>query len=380
MRSIFGSTARKLFLSMLEGLQGGSLEVLLPGRTLTFGDVRSELRAQLRVHRERFFSRALLGGDTAIGEAYMDADWSTPDLVSLMRLAVRNLAQLEKSNSFFSSLSRFADRLRHLLRTNTVEGSRRNIHAHYDLSNEFFKLFLDQRMVYSCAWYETAGDSLETAQVQKLDRICRKLELHPHDRVLEIGTGWGAFALHAARNFGCQVTTTTISQQQYVHARALFDTANAGHNIEPLLKDYRNLSGSFDKIVSIEMFEAVGFEHYDEFFLACDKLLKPDGSMLLQTITMNEKRFPKYMKQSDWIQKYIFPGAQLASLRGILDSLARATQLSLFHAEDMGTHYARTLNAWRERFLVRAVEVKAQVLGDHPKAAIDDHLKTGHRK
>jgi len=380
MRSIFGSTARKLFLSMLEGLQGGSLEVLLPGRTLTFGDVRSELRAQLRVHRERFFSRALLGGDTAIGEAYMDADWSTPDLVSLMRLAVRNLAQLEKSNSFFSSLSRFADRLRHLLRTNTVEGSRRNIHAHYDLSNEFFKLFLDQRMVYSCAWYETAGDSLETAQVQKLDRICRKLELHPHDRVLEIGTGWGAFALHAARNFGCQVTTTTISQQQYVHARALFDAANAGHNIEPLLKDYRNLSGSFDKIVSIEMFEAVGFEHYDEFFLACDKLLKPDGSMLLQTITMNEKRFPKYMKQSDWIQKYIFPGAQLASLRGILDSLARATQLSLFHAEDMGTHYARTLNAWRERFLVRAVEVKAQVLGDHPKAAIDDHLKTGHRK
>ena len=163
MREIFGSTARKLFLSMLEGLQGGSLEVLLPGRTLTFGDVRSELRAQLRVHRERFFSRALLGGDTAIGEAYMDADWSTPDLVSLMRLAVRNLAQLEKSNSFFSSLSRFADRLRHLLRTNTVEGSRRNIHAHYDLSNEFFKLFLDQRMVYSCAWYETAGDLLETA-------------------------------------------------------------------------------------------------------------------------------------------------------------------------------------------------------------------------
>ena len=358
MRSIFGSTARKLFLSMLEGLQGGSLEVLLPGRTLTFGDVRSELRAQLRVHRERFFSRALLGGDTAIGEAYMDADWSTPDLVSLMRLAVRNLAQLEKSNSFFSSLSRFADRLRHLLRTNTVEGSRRNIHAHYDLSNEFFKLFLDQRMVYSCAWYETAGDSLETAQVQKLDRICRKLELHPHDRVLEIGTGWGAFALHAARNFGCQVTTTTISQQQYVHARALFDAANAGHNIEPLLKDYRNLSGSFDKIVSIEMFEAVGFEHYDEFFLACDKLLKPDGSMLLQTITMNEKRFPKYMKQSDWIQKYIFPGAQLASLRGILDSLARATRLSLFHAEDMGAHYARTLGAWRERFFDTLAQVR----------------------
>jgi cyclopropane-fatty-acyl-phospholipid synthase len=359
MREIFGSTAKKLFLSMLERLQGGSLELVLPDRTLIFGDVQPELSAQLLVYRERFFARALLGGDTAIGEAYMDGDWSTPDLVSLMRLAVRNLAQLEKSNTFFSSLSRFTDRLRQLLRKNTLEGSRRNIHAHYDLSNEFFQLFLDQSMVYSCAWYETPVDSLETAQFQKLDRICRKLELKPQDRVLEIGTGWGAFALHAARNYGCQVTTTTISQQQYVHARALFDAADRDRRIELLLKDYRELSGSFDKIVSIEMFEAVGFEHYDEFFGACDRLLKPDGSMLLQTITMNEQGFAQYLKQSDWIQKYIFPGAQLASLRGVLDSIARATRLSLFHAEDMGAHYASTLAAWRESFLNSIAEVKA---------------------
>ena len=214
-------------------------------------------------------------------------------------------------------------------------------------------------MVYSCAWYETAEDSLETAQFQKLDRICRKLELQPKDRVLEIGTGWGAFALHAARNYGCQVTTTTISQQQHEYARVLFDAADKDRRIELLLKDYRDLSGSFDKIVSIEMFEAVGFEHYDEFFRACDRLLKPDGSMLLQTITMNEQRFSQYLKQSDWIQKYIFPGAQLASLRGVLDSLAHATRLSLFHAEDMGAHYARTLAAWRERFLARIAGVKA---------------------
>jgi cyclopropane-fatty-acyl-phospholipid synthase len=359
MKEIFGSTAKKLFLSMLEGLQGDSLELVLPDRTLTFGDVRSELSAQLLVHRERFFARALLGGDTAIGEAYMDGDWSTPDLVSLMRLAVRNLSQLERSSTFFSVLSRFADRLRQRMRTNTVKGSRRNIHAHYDLSNEFFRLFLDQSMVYSCAWYETPEDSLETAQFQKLDRICRKLDLQPQDRVLEIGTGWGAFALHAARNYGCQVTTTTISQQQYVHARAVFDAADRDRRIELLRKDYRELSGSFDKIVSIEMFEAVGFEHYDEFFRACDRLLKPDGSMLLQTITMNEQRFARYLKQSDWIQKYIFPGAQLASLRGVLDSLARATRLSLFHAEDMGAHYARTLAAWRERLLDSIGGVKA---------------------
>jgi len=359
MKEIFGSPAKRLFLSMLERLQGGALELVLPDRTFSFGDVRSELSAQLVVHRERFFARALLGGDTAIGEAYMDGDWSTPDLVTLMQLAVRNLAQLEKSSTFFSSFSHFADRLRHRLRANTVEGSRRNIHAHYDLSNEFFRLFLDESMVYSCAWYETAEDSLETAQFQKLDRICRKMELQPKDSVLEIGTGWGAFALHAARNYGCQVTTTTISQQQHEYARVLFDAADKDRRIELLLKDYRDLSGSFDKIVSIEMFEAVGFEHYDDFFRVCDRLLKPDGSLLLQTISMNEQRFLQYVKQSDWIQKYIFPGAQLASLRGVLESLARATRLSLFHAEDMGVHYARTLAAWRERFLARIAEVKA---------------------
>jgi len=358
MKSILTSAAKKLFLSTLEGLHGGSLELVLPDRTLTFGDAQAELPTQLVVHRERFFARALLGGDTGIGEAYMDGDWSTPDLVSLMRLAVRNLAQLEGSNTLFSLLSRFTDRLRQSLRANTVEGSRRNIHAHYDLSNDFFNLFLDQSMVYSCAWYETALDSLDTAQFQKLDRICRKLELKPGDRVLEIGTGWGAFALHAARIYGCQVTTTTISQQQYEYARKLFDAADTGCRIEILLKDYRDLTGSFDKIVSIEMFEAVGFEHYDEFFCVCDRLLKPNGSMLLQTITMNEQRFAQYLKQSDWIQKYIFPGAQLASLRGILDSLARATRLSLFHAEDMGAHYARTLGAWRERFFDTLAQVR----------------------
>lgn len=351
MKSIFRSIARNLFLSLLEGLQGGSLELLLPDRTLTFGDVRSELRAHLVVHRERFFARALMGGETAFGEAYMDGDWSTPDLVSLMRLAVRNLTQLEKSNTIFSSFSRFADRLRYRLRANTVEGSRRNIHEHYDLSNEFFRLFLDQRMVYSCAWYETPTDSLDAAQFQKLDRICRKLDLQPQDNVLEIGTGWGGFALHAVRNYGCRVTTTTISQQQFEYARALFDGADTGRGVELLLKDYRELSGRFDKIVSIEMFEAVGYDYYDEFFRACNRLLKPGGTMLLQTITMNEARFPSYRRETDWIQKHIFPGSELASIQGIIASLKRVTDLSLSHSEEIGLHYVYTLRAWREQFL-----------------------------
>jgi cyclopropane-fatty-acyl-phospholipid synthase len=342
--------AKRMLMRMLEGIQGSELELVSEGRTHRFGDAGSNLRARLVVHNERFFVRALKGGDTGMGESYMDGDWSSPDLVALVRLAVRNSAALERSNGFFASLNLFLNNVRHRLRKNTIAGSRRNIKAHYDLSNDFFRLFLDRRMLYSCGWYETPQDSLETAQFQKIDRICRKLQLQPGDHVLEIGTGWGGFALHAAREYGCRVTTTTISQQQYDYAKQLFKSAGMDGQIQLLLEDYRLLTGQYDKIVSIEMFEAIGFGHYDDYFAACNRLLKPDGSMLLQTITMNEQRFPAYVRQSDWIQKYIFPGAQLASVRGILDSLASVTSLSMFHCEDMGTHYARTLAAWRERF------------------------------
>ena len=346
---------KKLFLRMLEGLKDGSLELRCRDAAYRFGDPHGELRATLEVHDERFFARAVLGGDIAFGESYMDGDWSSPDLVTLVRLAVRNLARLEKTNALFSGLSRLADTLRHRRKANTIEGSRRNIHAHYDLSNDFFRLFLDRSMMYSCAWYENEDDSLETAQCRKLDRICRKLELGPGDHVLEIGTGWGSFALHAARNYGCRVTTTTISREQHDYARGRFH----GEWIELLFEDYRNLRGRYDKIVSIEMFEAVGFDYYDRFFGACDRLLEPYGAMLLQTITMNDRTFPAYRRRSDWIQKYIFPGSELASLTGIQQSLARATRLAPFHLEDMGQHYARTLAAWRERFWAAEAEVRA---------------------
>ncbi len=345
---------KKLFLKMLEGLRGGSLELVFGGETLRFGDPAADLQARLEVHDERFFGRAVLGGDVALGESYMDGDWSSPDLVTLVRLAVRNLQQLESSNAALSVFNRLADTLRHRRRPNTIDGSRKNIGAHYDLSNDFFRLFLDRSMMYSCAWYESEDDSLETAQRQKLDRICRKLELAPGDRVLEIGTGWGSFALHAARNCGCTVTTTTISREQHDYARERFRC----ERIELLLEDYRNLRGRYDKIVSIEMFEAVGLEFYDDFFGACDRLLEPHGSMLVQTITMNDRTFPAYRRRSDWIQKYIFPGSELASLKGILESLARATKLLPFHLEDMGLHYARTLAAWRERFHAATPEVR----------------------
>src|SRR5262249_30250652 len=245
---------KKLFLKMLEGLRGGSLELRCGGEVHQFGDPAGELHARLDVHQERFFSGAVLGGDVALGESYMDGEWSSPDLMTLVRLGVRNLQRLESANAALSIFSRLADTFRHRRRANTIDGSRRNVHAHYDLSNEFFRLFLDRSMMYSCAWYESDDDSLEVAQQQKLDRICRKLDLGPNDHVLEIGTGWGSFALHAARNYGCSVTTTTISREQHDFARERF----RGERIELLFEDYRNLRGRYDKIVSIEMFEAVG--------------------------------------------------------------------------------------------------------------------------
>jgi cyclopropane-fatty-acyl-phospholipid synthase len=342
--------AKSAFLKSLESLRGGSLELLWNGRTWKFGQPDSPLKAVLVVHRDRFFQRALFGGDVAIGEAWMDGDWSSPDLVSVVRLAVRNLGRMDGQNRLLNAFSRGLEALRHRMRGNSVAGSRRNIRAHYDLSNDFFRLFLDRGMMYSCACYDSEDDSLEEAQFQKLDRICRKLRLAPEDHVLEIGTGWGGFAEHAVRHYGCRVTTTTISERQYQHARRRFGSIAGGDRIELLREDYRNLRGRYDKIVSIEMFEAVGLPYYDEFFRTCDRLLRPDGSMLLQSITINEQTFPAYRRRADFIQKHIFPGSELASVSEVLRSLARVTSLSLYHAEDIGTHYARTLAEWRKRF------------------------------
>ncbi len=359
MSTLLTSFAKPIFLRSLERLRGGSLELIANGRTWEFGEPGAPLRATVVVHNDRFFHRALFGGDMGFGESWMDGDWSSPGLVSVIRLAVRNLVRLEADNRLLSACSRGFDTLRHRMRRNSIAGSRRNIQAHYDLSNAFFRLFLDRSMMYSCACYEAEDASLEAAQFHKLDTICRKLRLCPQDHVLEIGTGWGAFAEHAARHYGCRVTTTTISRRQYEYARERFDSIPERERIELLPEDYRNLHGQYDKIVSIEMFEAVGLRYYDQFFRACDRLLRPDGSMLMQTITINEQAFPAYRRRSDWIRKYIFPGSELASLSEILRSLARATSLGLYHAEEIGTHYARTLATWRNRFHLAADDVRA---------------------
>lgn len=350
---------RKLFEKILLGLQGGRLTLAEDGRVSTYGDDAPDgLEAMIEVHSPDFYRAAVFGGEIGMGEAYMAGHWSSPDLPSLVRLAVRNLRVIDGANPLFSFIARSLARFSHLRRSNTVEGSRKNIQAHYDLSNEFFSLFLDSGMMYSSALWERESETLEQAQWNKLERICRVLRLSPTDHVLEIGTGWGGFALHAASRYGCRVTTTTISREQYAMAQERVRDAGLEDRITLLLEDYRHLRGRYTKGVSIEMFEAVGLDHYDAFFATWERLLEPGASVLMQTITMNEKQFPGYQKSPDWIQKYIFPGGELSSIIEIQKSLARTGSYQLMDLSDMGTHYAWTLREWRRRFQERIEEVR----------------------
>jgi len=346
----------------LESFQHGRLELVCPEQTYFGGNPEEGPGATIVVHDKRFFSRVLWREEIGMGESYVDGDWSSPDLVAVARFAIRNVGELNRRNRFTSALHRWRMRLVHSLRANTPRGSRKNIHYHYDLSNEFFGLFLDPTMAYSCAHFTSGEDSLEKAQLAKYDRICRKLMLQPDDHLLEIGTGWGGLALHAAKHYGCRVTATTISRDQHDYARDLFQHSGLlGSRLELLSQDYRELRGQYDKLVSVEMFEAVGYAHYDEFFAVCDRLLTRHGSMLLQTITVPDQRFAEYLEYADWIQTYIFPGSELSAVGEIMNSIARATHLELHHAEEIGQHYARTIALWRERF--RRAEQQVRALG-----------------
>ena len=286
--------ARTAFLSGLGGVTGGTLTVECPDRTYRFGEP-GELDATLTVHDERFFLRALTGHDIGLGESFMDGDWTTPELVPLVRLMLRNRRLLDGQSRLTGALRKLAGGLARRLRDNSLTGSRRHIRRHYDLGNDFFHLFLDaELLMYSCGYFQSAADALEQAQAQKVDRICRALRLAPTDHVLEIGSGWGGFAVWAATRYGCRVTTTTISDEQYRHVcEWRSPIGEPGARIEVLRADYRELTGRFDKVVSIEMFEAVGLKHYDDYFAAVDRLLVPDGVMFLQTITVDDPVVPQ---------------------------------------------------------------------------------------
>ena len=350
--------AARVVLGTLVEWRGGRLDVTLPdGARLHFGPAAASRVVAVRVHEWRFFWRVLSAAEIGVGESYMEGEWECSDLEMLTRMFVESSAGLEQRTPVRWGKALLHKSLR-MLQANTLGGSRRNIRAHYDLSNALFRLFLDDGMTYSAAVFPSPETTLAQAQEEKLDGICRQLEVRPGQHILEIGSGWGSFAIHAAARYGCRVTTLTLSQEQRTLALERVRAAGLADRVDVQLRDYREMDGRFDHIVSIEMFEAVGYEYYGAFFAACERLLKPHGRVFLQTITIPDQRFDAYRRDFDWTRKYIFPGSLLASVHGIAHALKRHTHLRIDWMRDIGPHYARTLRCWRERFLAREAEVR----------------------
>lgn len=358
---MFADLACRLVLRQLQKLEHGSVRLVHGDRVLMLGQPRheAELHAEIRVLDSAFYAEVAFGGSIGAGEAYMQGSWQCDDLVSLVRILLRNRQVLDEMDTGFASLTKPLQKLFHWVNRNTRAGSRRNISAHYDLGNDFFSIWLDESMMYSAAMFERADMTLAEAQTHRLDVICRKLDLQPTDHLLEIGTGWGGLAIHAAREFGCRVTTTTISRQQHDWAQQKVREAGLEHRITLLQEDYRDLEGQFDKLVSIEMIEAIGAEQFNTYFEQCSSLLKPAGKLLIQAITIADAQYDDYRKSVDFIQRYIFPGGFLPSLSAMTASIAESTPLLVTDVEDIGLDYARTLEIWRENFFGRIDEVRA---------------------
>ena len=343
---------RNLVCRRLADLDHGRLVLMDAAGRQEFGRPESNSpAASIEVHDPRFYRDLAFGGSLGAAEAYIRGYWTCDNLVDLVRVFCRSASVSAGLERGPARLLRPMARLGHWLRRNTTAGSRRNIAAHYDLGNEFFALFLDETMAYSCAVFPHRESTLHEASSAKFDRICQKLALDAGDHLLEIGTGWGGFAVHAARNYGCRVTTTTISQKQYDYTRRLVAETGLAERVTVLREDYRNLVGTYDKLVSIEMIEAVGHQFFEVYFRACSQLLKPDGLMLLQAITIPDQRYEAYRRGVDFIQRYIFPGGCLPSVGVICGSVGRVTDMRLLHFEDLTPHYAETLACWRARFL-----------------------------
>jgi cyclopropane-fatty-acyl-phospholipid synthase len=356
---VLDSFARRLVLKQFKQLEKGNLQVIEDGSIITFGETEdnAELCGKIDVLDASFYSDIAFGGSIGAGESYMRGAWQCEDLVSLVRILVQNRHVLDSMEKGTARLTRSLQRVFHWINRNTRKGARRNIAAHYDLGNNFFSLWLDESMMYSCAMFEHAEQSLAEAQQHRLEVVCRKLGLGPDDHVIEIGTGWGGFAIYAAQKYGCRITTTTISRQQYEMAWERIQAAGLQDRIELLLEDYRDLEGSYDKLVSIEMIEAVGSEQYDTYFSRCSKLLKPGGRMLIQAITIADQQYAYSQKNVDFIQRYIFPGGCLPSLGVMKETIARVSDMKIADVEDIGQDYALTLRHWRRNFFANIDKV-----------------------
>ncbi len=353
-----GAISRRIVLRALRGLRGGEIELREGSTRVVLGELDPDrpLRAAIEVRSPRFY-RQLLRGSVGLCESYMDGLWDCDDLVAMTRIAALNVPALDRLRRVFAPVLVPVQRWARFLSRNTPGRARRRIEAHYDLGNELFGLFLDETMMYSCAVFEHAGADLPEASLAKLERICRRLGLKPDDHVLEIGTGWGGFACYAAERYGCRVTTTTISREQHAYATERVRAAGLQDRVTVLCQDYRELSGSYDKLVSIEMIEAVGWQYFGRFFRRCSELLREDGAMMLQAIVIDDRAYEVEKAGRSFINTYIFPGGCLPSLEVIARTLARATDMRQVHLEDITEHYARTLAAWRERFLAAREQV-----------------------
>ena len=354
---------RQQVLKQLAQLRHGRLLLVDDGEQFEFGQAAAthpDLDIRMEILDPAFYRAIAANGSVGAGEAYVDGLWRCDDLVGLAQLLVRNRDVLDGMERGIARLGGMAMRAWHALRRNTRAGSRRNIAAHYDLGNDFFALFLSPDLMYSSAIWTDASDTLEIASTRKLERICRKLQLKPTDHVIEIGTGWGGFALYAAQAYGCHVTTTTISREQHALASKRVAELNLGARVDLLLEDYRDLRGQYDKLVSIEMVEAIGAPNLDAYFSQLGALLRPEGLALVQAITIEDHRYAQALKSVDYIKRHVFPGSFIPSINALLTSKTRSSDLALTHLEDFGQSYALTLKSWRERFLAHLPQVRTQ--------------------
>lgn len=352
---------KKGVLRKLAQLRHGHLEIIGDGEPLSFGQPGDGLHGKIEVHDEAFWQMAALNGSIGAGEAYIHGHWTSPDLTAVIRIFVANLEVLDEMERGLALIRRPIAKALHWFNRNTRNGSQRNISAHYDLGNALFEKLLDPTMMYSAAMFRSASDSLEQAQLNKLACICKKLDLKPEDHLLEIGTGWGSMALYAATHYGCKVTTTTLSHEQFAYTQRRIEEAGLQDRVTLLLQDYRDLTGTYDKLVSIEMIEAVGHRFLSTYFKQCAHLLKDHGLMLLQAITIRDQRYEQAKKTVDFIQRYIFPGGALPSVTAMLNTISRDTDLNLHHMEDFGLHYARTLRLWHDN--LRSSQQSLEAIG-----------------
>ena len=359
MKSFWNNLGDKYF----SKISKGTLEVTFcDGKVKTYGN-NQEPKAKMVLTNADLFRRLTLYGDIGFAESYMDKDFECDDLTALIKIGIINSDALQtksEDEKKFSLYNLFpvVNKLKHIMRKNSKTRSAKNIQEHYDLSNDFFELFLDDTMMYSSAVFEKADEPLFDAQKRKIDLLAKKLNLKKGSKVLEIGSGWGAMAMHLVKEYGCEVTTLTLSKEQKKLCEGRFKEHNIEESVDVMLKDYRDMEGEFDAVIAVEMFEAVGREYFDVFFKKCESLLKPSGILVMQIITMPDQRYSSYCKGTDFIQKYIFPGGHLPSVGKILDVTTKNTKLNLLHMEEFTEHYAKTLNIWHENFNQKLEEVK----------------------